>query len=66
MHARLLPGEGSIDLAGLIRTLDAIGSIAPIGVEVLSDRLNALPEQTASEQAITAVRKVLADALAGK
>lgn len=66
LHARLLPGEGAIDLAGLIRTLDAIGSVAPIGVEVLSDRLNALPVQTVAEQAIVAVRKVLADARAGE
>jgi sugar phosphate isomerase/epimerase len=66
MHDRLLPGEGAIDLAGLIRTLDAIGSITPIGIEVISDRLNALPVQTVAEQAIAAVRKVLAAARAGK
>lgn len=36
MTGRLLPGEGAFDLAGLIRTLDRIGSTAPIGVEVFS------------------------------
>jgi sugar phosphate isomerase/epimerase len=60
LHARLLPGEGTIDLVGLLRTLDAIGAVAPIGIEVLSDRLNALPVLTVAEQAIAAVRKVLA------
>src|SRR5262245_1055524 len=31
-HRRLLPGEGSFDLVGLIRALDEIGSRAPLGV----------------------------------
>jgi sugar phosphate isomerase/epimerase len=62
LHARLLPGEGAIDLVGLIRTLDAIGAVAPIGIEVLSDRLSSLPTQTVAEQAIVALRKILADA----
>ena len=36
MTGRLLPGDGDFDLTGLIRTLDRIGSKAPIGVEVFS------------------------------
>jgi sugar phosphate isomerase/epimerase len=36
---RLLPGQGSFDLVGLVRTLDEIGSRAPLGVEVLSSEL---------------------------
>lgn len=36
MAGRLLPGDGSFDLIGLIRTLDPMGSTAPIGVEVMS------------------------------
>ena len=36
MTGRLLPGEGDFDLTGFIRTLDRIGSNAPIGVEVFS------------------------------
>lgn len=65
LHERLLPGEGVVDLVGLIRSLDAIGAVAPIGIEVLSDRLNALPARTVAERAIAAVRRVLADARAG-
>lgn len=38
MTARLLPGEGELDLAGLVRTLDAIGCDAPVGVEVFNTR----------------------------
>jgi len=36
MTGRLLPGAGGFDLVGLIRTLDRIGSKAPIGIEVFS------------------------------
>ena len=36
--SRLLPGQGVFDLKGFIQTLDAIGSAAPIGVEVFNDR----------------------------
>lgn len=43
MTGRLLPGEGSFDLIGLIRTLDAIGSTAPIAVEVFSSALATRP-----------------------
>lgn len=62
LHARLLPGEGAIDLVGLVRTLDSMGAVAPIGIEVLSDRLNELPAETVAEQAITSVRRILAAA----
>lgn len=43
MTGRLLPGQGSFDLTGLIRTLDAIGSTAPIAVEVFSTALATQP-----------------------
>lgn len=36
--ARLLPGEGALDLDGLVRTLDALGCAAPAGVEVFHAR----------------------------
>jgi len=36
MTGRLLPGQGSFDLVGLIHTLDGIGSTAPISVEIFS------------------------------
>lgn len=43
MTGRLLPGEGDLDLVGLIRTLDAIGANIPIAVEVFSEKLNSQP-----------------------
>jgi sugar phosphate isomerase/epimerase len=39
LHHRLVPGEGDIDLVGLMRLLDEIGSPAPRCVEVFSDKL---------------------------
>ncbi len=39
LHQRLPPGEGAIDLAGLLRTLDEIRCPAPLCVEVFSDAL---------------------------
>jgi sugar phosphate isomerase/epimerase len=48
MNARLSPGEGELDLVGLIRTLDRIGSTAPIGVEVFNADVRVQPiDQTA-------------------
>ena len=43
MTGRLLPGEGDLDLIGLIRTLDAIGASTPFSVEVFSEKLNSQP-----------------------
>lgn len=50
---RLLPGQGSFDLVGLIRTLDNMGSQAPIGVEVFSSEF--------ADQPFGAVVRSLAD-----
>ena len=36
MSGRRLPGDGAFDLTGLLRTLEKIGSRAPLGVEVFS------------------------------
>jgi len=46
-HARLMPGEGSLDLAGLLEVLPA-GT--PVTVEVQSDELTARLEPTARAQ----------------
>lgn len=40
---RLVPGEGSLDLVGFLQLLRTIGSQAPLGVEVCSERLAAEP-----------------------
>jgi sugar phosphate isomerase/epimerase len=37
MHHRLVPGDGAIDLVGLVQALDSTGMTAPIGAEVFSD-----------------------------
>jgi sugar phosphate isomerase/epimerase len=64
-HRRLLPGEGSFDLVGLVRTLDEIGSRAPLGVEVLSDELARRPVDEIARRTAEATRRVLAEARGG-
>lgn len=64
LHRRLLPGEGDSDLAGLLRHLRAGGCAAPIGVEVFSDALAALPVAEAVRRTAETTRRVLASARA--
>jgi sugar phosphate isomerase/epimerase len=62
LNARLLPGEGAIPLVRWLRILDAIGSRAPIGVEVFSRALDALPPVEVGRRCGAATRAVLAAA----
>jgi len=58
-HRRLLPGQGSFDLVGLIRTLDRIGSRAPLGVEIFSDALATQPIEAVARTTAEATRRVV-------
>ena len=62
LSARLLPGAGDIPLVPWLRILDAIGSRAPIGVEVFSAALDALPPVEVGRRCGAAARAVLAAA----
>ncbi len=62
LRRRLLPGEGDIDLVGLVRQLDAGGCRAPIGVEVFSEALAARPAAEVARRCAEAARAVLARA----
>ncbi len=64
MTARLLPGEGELDLVGMVRTLDAIGSTAPIGVEVFNHNLADQSMTTIAQNWADAARATLAQARA--
>jgi sugar phosphate isomerase/epimerase len=59
---RRLPGEGSFDLVGFMKLLDAMGVQAPLSVEILSSAQWALPVTTAARAAFDATRAVLATA----
>ena len=61
LHRRLLPGEGDIDLVGIVRALDAVGCRTPLGVEVFSDALAQLPPDDAARRAADAARRVLGE-----
>jgi sugar phosphate isomerase/epimerase len=59
LHDRMLPGEGDFDLTGILGALRDIGSTAPIGVEVFSDRLHALGPDEAARRAADATNRLL-------
>ena len=60
LHDRLLPGDGAIDLETLVATLHQIGAVAPFGVEVFSDELQALAPTEVAQRAADATRRVVA------
>ncbi|NLT29252.1 MAG: sugar phosphate isomerase/epimerase [Propionibacterium sp.] len=62
MQRRLLPGEGAADVAGTLAELHRLGVSVPISVEVMSDRLRALPAAEAARLAAEAGRAVLPEA----
>lgn len=64
LHRRLLPGAGDADLVGLLRHLEAGGCRAPLGVEVFSDALAALPVEELAQRAAVTARRVLGSARA--
>jgi sugar phosphate isomerase/epimerase len=62
LRKRRPPGEGDGQLVELVRTLDAIGCTAPLGVEVFSERLGALPVEDIAARAMAATTAVLSAA----
>lgn len=60
MLARLMPGEGDIPIPEVVRILDAIGSKAPIGVEVFHESHARLDATEVARRAAEATRRVLA------
>jgi sugar phosphate isomerase/epimerase len=56
---RRLPGQGELDLARLVRALRAGSANAPLGVEVFSEELHALPPVEAGRRAGAATRRLL-------
>jgi sugar phosphate isomerase/epimerase len=62
LHDRRIPGDGEFDLVALIEGLRSIRSPAPVGVEVFSDRLHALPALEAAKRVADATRGLLSAA----
>jgi sugar phosphate isomerase/epimerase len=59
LHRRLAPGDGDIDLTGLLRHLAAGGCTAPIGIEVFSDTWNSAPLRDTAQHMAAAARRTL-------
>jgi sugar phosphate isomerase/epimerase len=63
-HRRRIPGEGELDLVGLLRLLYRTkGVTAPIGVEIFSDVLNGSPPAEVGRRVGEAMRRTVAAAL---
>ena len=60
LERRLLPGDGELPLVEMLSVLDEIGARAPIGVEVFSKALDALPPVEVGRRAGAAARRVFA------
>ena len=58
-HARLLPGDGAFDLAGLLDALQSIGCCARIGIEVFSDSLATLPASAVAQRCMVAAQQLI-------
>ena len=58
-RARLSPGMGQLDIVGLIRALDAAGSLAPIAVEVFNKANRTQPFTELASGWASAARAVL-------
>jgi sugar phosphate isomerase/epimerase len=56
---RLLPGDGAIDLAGVLRTLDAAGGLHWVGAEVISPSTAAMPPAEAATQTTERIRAII-------
>lgn len=62
VSARLLPGAGAIDIVGMIRILDRIGSAAPVGVEIFSQAERSEPIDTIATSWAQAARATIEEA----
>jgi len=62
LRERQVPGDGDLDLAELVATLRELHADAPVGVEVFSDTLHALPPDEAARRAGDGARSLLATA----
>ena len=56
---RLLPGDGVIDLAGVLRTLDAAGGLHWVGPEVISPSTAAMSPAEAATQSTDSIRRII-------
>jgi sugar phosphate isomerase/epimerase len=61
---RLLPGDGDLDLARVVRALAEIDALRWVGPEVISPMLEAMPEVEAAQLAGGKTRELVATALA--
>jgi sugar phosphate isomerase/epimerase len=62
MSGRLLPGDGEVPLERLVASVLAARPAVPVGIEVISDAMRALPAAEAARVAAASLRSLLARA----
>jgi sugar phosphate isomerase/epimerase len=62
---RMLPGDGELDLTGVVRALDRMGALRWVGPEVISPFTASMPPVEAARLAGDRVRQLLATATSG-
>jgi sugar phosphate isomerase/epimerase len=62
VHHRLLPGDGVAGPAMVLAELRRRGCVAPVGVELFSDRLHSMPPGDAAELAFAATQRCVREA----
>ncbi len=63
---RMLPGDGDLDLTGVVRALDRMGGLRWVGPEVISPLTASMPPVDAARLAGDRVRQLLAAASSGE
>lgn len=61
LHYRLFPGEGDFPLKALAKTLMASGTDAAVGVELFSDRIDAMTPKEAGTKVAESLNNLLAE-----
>ncbi|MFC7133264.1 MULTISPECIES: sugar phosphate isomerase/epimerase family protein [Salinibaculum] len=59
---RLFPGDGDLDLVGVLGILDDIGGLSSVGIEVISDEFDDRPATELGEKAGESLRDLLTEA----
>ena len=59
MSGRHLPGEGELPLVDMVEAVRERSPLVPVGIEVISDEMRALPARAAAQKAAASLRRLL-------
>ena len=59
LYQRLVPGDGDLDVGGIVATLDGMGALGEVGLEIFGPALTAQPPLEIGRRSTRALRSVL-------